>query len=159
MGEQRDVERNDVIVLADGRRARVVEIHQYVTDAGLLVGGLLVCVVTIFLLDTQLEGRFIEGAANHERYTAQDNDSPIGLRLPLPSLPWQRPERRPVYEPLDPMAERGPLPPAPEDPAGLHPPLRIDVSQPGEGARERIHEQTPGDPDRVPGPGHQVPAR
>jgi uncharacterized protein (DUF2126 family) len=88
--------------------------------------------------------------------TLVPGDSPIGLRLPLPSLPWQRPERRPVYEPLDPMAERGPLPPAPEDPAGLHPPLRIDVSQPGEGARERIHEQTPGDPDRVPGPGESA---
>ncbi len=37
-------------------------------------------------------------------------DSPAGLRLPLDSLPWEPPGRRQVEIPLDPMAERGPLP-------------------------------------------------
>jgi uncharacterized protein (DUF2126 family) len=37
-------------------------------------------------------------------------DSPIGLRLPLPSLPWVAPSEAPVVHPVDPMANRGPLP-------------------------------------------------
>ena len=37
-------------------------------------------------------------------------DSPMGYRLPLDSLPWLRPEERPVIIPLDPMADRGELP-------------------------------------------------
>jgi uncharacterized protein (DUF2126 family) len=37
-------------------------------------------------------------------------DSPIGLRLPLPSLPWAAPEEVPPIFPLDPMAPMAPLP-------------------------------------------------
>ncbi|HVA68348.1 MAG TPA: transglutaminase family protein [Candidatus Binataceae bacterium] len=37
-------------------------------------------------------------------------DSPIGLRLPLPSLPWVDPAEAPRIVALDPMADRGPLP-------------------------------------------------
>ena len=37
-------------------------------------------------------------------------DSPMGYRLPLDSLPWLRPEDRPLVIELDPMAERGQLP-------------------------------------------------
>jgi uncharacterized protein (DUF2126 family)/transglutaminase-like putative cysteine protease len=37
-------------------------------------------------------------------------DSPMGLRLPLDSLPWSAPEHHDVTEPLDPMAPRRPLP-------------------------------------------------
>jgi uncharacterized protein (DUF2126 family) len=37
-------------------------------------------------------------------------DSPVGLRLPLPSLPWVAPEEAPVSHPVDPMVSRGPLP-------------------------------------------------
>lgn len=37
-------------------------------------------------------------------------DSPIGLRLPLDSLPWLPKSEMPVLEPLDPTFERGPLP-------------------------------------------------
>jgi uncharacterized protein (DUF2126 family) len=37
-------------------------------------------------------------------------DSPIGLRLPLDSLPWERPEARRAIFPIDPLAERAPLP-------------------------------------------------
>ncbi len=37
-------------------------------------------------------------------------DSPAGLRLPLESLPWVSKEDFPFDYPLDPMADRGPLP-------------------------------------------------
>jgi uncharacterized protein (DUF2126 family) len=37
-------------------------------------------------------------------------DSPIGLRLPLASLPWVAPEDAPKIREVDPMAARGPLP-------------------------------------------------
>ncbi len=37
-------------------------------------------------------------------------DSPAGLRLPLDSLPWVAEEDYPWDHPLDPMADRGPLP-------------------------------------------------
>ncbi len=40
-------------------------------------------------------------------------DSPIGLRLPLDSLPWRPPARRPIFAPLDPTAPRAALPPHP----------------------------------------------
>jgi uncharacterized protein (DUF2126 family)/transglutaminase-like putative cysteine protease len=47
-------------------------------------------------------------------------DSPAGLRLPLPSLPWVAPSEAPQHHPLDPMVNRGPLPVplriSPEDP-------------------------------------------
>jgi len=37
-------------------------------------------------------------------------DSPVGLRLPLPSLPWVSPAEAPVAYPVDPMVNRAPLP-------------------------------------------------
>lgn len=37
-------------------------------------------------------------------------DSPMGYRLPLDSLPWLRPEDRPLVVEVDPTAERGELP-------------------------------------------------
>ena len=37
-------------------------------------------------------------------------DSPIGLRLPLDSLPWLPKSEMPVLDPIDPLFERGPLP-------------------------------------------------
>jgi uncharacterized protein (DUF2126 family) len=37
-------------------------------------------------------------------------DSPIGLRLPLPSLPWVAPAEAPQVSPVDPMVNRGTLP-------------------------------------------------
>jgi uncharacterized protein (DUF2126 family)/transglutaminase-like putative cysteine protease len=45
-------------------------------------------------------------------------DSPVGLRLPLPSLPWVAPEDVPLAAVADPMAKRTPLPiPKPQSPA------------------------------------------
>ncbi len=37
-------------------------------------------------------------------------DSPVGLRLPLPSLPWVSASEAPVAYPVDPMVNRAPLP-------------------------------------------------
>ncbi|HLK50373.1 MAG TPA: transglutaminase family protein, partial [Bryobacteraceae bacterium] len=37
-------------------------------------------------------------------------DSPVGLRLPLPSLPWVAPADMPINEAVDPMVNRAPLP-------------------------------------------------
>ncbi len=55
-------------------------------------------------------------------------DSPIGLRLPIERLPWAPPELRPGIEPLDPLADRGPLPRPPEAaPAGVHPPQQMNL--------------------------------
>jgi uncharacterized protein (DUF2126 family) len=86
-------------------------------------------------------------------------DSPMGLRLPLESLPWEDPEARPHFEPVDPMADRSPLPwppSGPGDPYGgpeqarRHPPHAIPVSRAE--VSERVHEQRldAGHPDRAP---------
>jgi uncharacterized protein (DUF2126 family)/transglutaminase-like putative cysteine protease len=67
-------------------------------------------------------------------------DSPMGLRLPLPSLPWVAPGQAPFNAPVDPMVNRGvlPVPPSisPMDPILQH-----------EGDRER---------DRTPGKGESA---
>ncbi len=75
--------------------------------------------------------------------TLLPGDSPIGLRLPLPSLLWVPPEPVPPHLPVDPMAYRPPLPrhpglEAPERP-GQHPPTRIGSAR-GDG-RPFLREQ------------------
>ena len=44
-----------------------------------------------------------------ERLYLFPGDSPMGLRLPLDSLPWSSPGDRRTIEELDPFAPRGPL--------------------------------------------------
>ena len=53
-----------------------------------------------------------------ERLYLVPGDSPMGLRLPLDSLPWSLPEERVSIEELDPFAPRDPLaaPGRPDDP-------------------------------------------
>ncbi|MDJ0786875.1 MAG: transglutaminase family protein [Myxococcota bacterium] len=84
-------------------------------------------------------------------------DSPLGLRLPLDSLPWQDPEHADFEEPLDPMAPRGALPSIPV-PAPRHtPPARVHA--PGAGSVERVNEQRlagEAPPDRAPRPGESA---
>jgi uncharacterized protein (DUF2126 family) len=62
-------------------------------------------------------------------------DSPVGLRLPLPSLPWVSPSEAPVNYPVDPMVNRGPLPVPPRFAPGYAPRL-----QPKKSMRDRKPE-------------------
>jgi uncharacterized protein (DUF2126 family) len=73
-------------------------------------------------------------------------DSPAGLRLPLESLPWISPEDFPVAYPLDPMAERGPLP-------DMHSSQQSLPGQPEAATGEGIRTQPApyDDPQPVPG--------
>ena len=73
-------------------------------------------------------------------------DSPAGLRLPLESLPWISPEDFPVAYPLDPMAERGPLP-------DVHSSQQSVPGQPEAATGEGIRTQPApyDDPQPVPG--------
>ena len=81
-------------------------------------------------------------------------DSPMGLRLPLASLPWQSPERRSGGWMRDPFAELPPLP----DPAAWRrrePPRQVRLSRgEAEGAREDVQEQHL--PDRPPAHGESA---
>ena len=42
-------------------------------------------------------------------------DSPVGLRLPLPSLPWVAASEAPQFYPVDPMVNQSPLPNPPRN--------------------------------------------
>ncbi|HEY0983151.1 DUF2126 domain-containing protein [Schlesneria sp.] len=68
-------------------------------------------------------------------------DSPMGYRLPLDSLPWLRPEDRPLIVEADPTAPRGELPHfsrvAPQT-NEVHPNLFELGSQPGNGDVPRV---------------------
>jgi uncharacterized protein (DUF2126 family)/transglutaminase-like putative cysteine protease len=84
-------------------------------------------------------------------------DSPMGLRLPLVSLPWRDPERRPLPSALDPMVARGPFPPPP--PAEAVPGHAYQARWIGRGPAElpqRVHEQALPDRDRRPAPGESA---
>jgi uncharacterized protein (DUF2126 family) len=73
-------------------------------------------------------------------------DSPAGLRLPLESLPWVAEADFPFDHPLDPMADRGPLP-------DLHPGQPVLIAGPEENVGQGVRTQ-PGpyaDPEPVPG--------
>jgi uncharacterized protein (DUF2126 family) len=67
-------------------------------------------------------------------------DSPVGLRLPLPSLPWVSPALAPIREQVDPMINRAPLPI----------PDRRAVEPP-------VLQRRGGERDRVPKPGEPAP--
>jgi uncharacterized protein (DUF2126 family)/transglutaminase-like putative cysteine protease len=65
-------------------------------------------------------------------------DSPIGLRLPLDSLPWAPPDEIEPPVPPDPFEPRGPLPPA-------QPSVAVSVEQAPVTGRA-IHQPSPTDP-------------
>ena len=82
-------------------------------------------------------------------------DSPIGLRLPLASLPWQETDTVGWAEALDPMAPRGSLPPIRTvAPPRVHSPHRMVLGDPPRAAL--IHPQKFADPDRTPKPGESA---
>jgi len=62
-------------------------------------------------------------------------DSPVGLRLPLQNLPWVKPSEAPQFHPVDPMAQRVPLPAPKHVPPG--PPI---IERDGEPPRDRKPE-------------------
>nr|MCU0539217.1 transglutaminase family protein [Desulfobacterales bacterium] len=70
-------------------------------------------------------------------------DSPAGLRLPLDSLPWSEPADLACENPLDPMADRGPLP-------DLHAGQQALAGRPAEGPGENVHPQP--SPAKAPPP-------
>ncbi len=72
-------------------------------------------------------------------------DSPVGLRLPLLSLPWVAPSDAPLLNPVDPMVNRGRLPV----------PLRISPADPVL-QRERGHDLDRKLRDREPQPGESA---
>jgi uncharacterized protein (DUF2126 family) len=74
-------------------------------------------------------------------------ESPIGLRLPLASLPWQSGTSE-VW-PIDPLARRDPLPPHPDERPGLRAPRHVRPSPSAPGFA-RTHEQVRPHADRTP---------
>ncbi|MDX1984975.1 MAG: transglutaminase family protein [Bryobacteraceae bacterium] len=70
-------------------------------------------------------------------------DSPVGLRLPIASLPWVDSDSYPYVWTLDPMAPRGPLPARPRQ-------VRVPPSQPAGAPHQTINPQRLADPDRAP---------
>jgi uncharacterized protein (DUF2126 family) len=75
-------------------------------------------------------------------------DSPVGLRLPLDSLPWVAEEDRVDEQPLDPMAARGPLPQRAIN--------RQDAAHPEMASRGTVQEQPAPDPDPQAVPGESA---
>ncbi|MEB3266007.1 MAG: transglutaminase family protein [Cyanobacteriota bacterium] len=63
-------------------------------------------------------------------------DSPVGFRLPLPSLPWLPPERQPMVMPRDPGAITGALP----HPDQLAQPVRTVAPATGAAPQPRVEQ-------------------
>ncbi len=73
-------------------------------------------------------------------------DSPVGLRLPLPSLPWVDPSDVPEVHPPDPIVNRGRLPV----------PLRdVPIVEPSMQDSKKLKKPT--ERDRLPEPGESAP--
>ncbi len=73
-----------------------------------------------------------------QRLMLVPGDSPLGLRLPLPSLPWVAPGEAPQIVEVDPMVNRGPLPQPKHSPIPEPPVLQERKSdRPGQTERDR----------------------
>src|SRR5579871_867940 len=73
-------------------------------------------------------------------------DSPVGLRLPLPSLPWVAPSDEPEVHPVDPMVNRGRLPVPPRD---------VPIVEPS--MQDSKKDKKPTERDRIPKKGESAP--
>lgn len=81
-----------------------------------------------------------------QRLILVPGDSPVGLRLPLPSLPWVAPgDARPIVQ-VDPMVNRGTLPQ----------PRHVPIDEPPV-LQERKAKPAPTERDRKPKPGESAP--
>jgi len=80
-------------------------------------------------------------------------DSPIGLRLPLESLPWIPQKDVPQVIPADPTVRRGPLPDGPQRPAPVRP------GPPASAGAQQAARDPGGGADRPRGPSHAVNVR
>jgi uncharacterized protein (DUF2126 family)/transglutaminase-like putative cysteine protease len=101
-----------------------------------------------------------------ERLYLMPGDSPMGLRLPLDSLPWVKESEYPYINELDPTEKRPPLP-KPEELRQRY--LRIDTPERLKAAaarrkqyaeldaKEREAEERRSDPTRQPGVGESAP--
>jgi uncharacterized protein (DUF2126 family)/transglutaminase-like putative cysteine protease len=101
-----------------------------------------------------------------ERLYLMPGDSPMGLRLPLDSLPWVKESEYPYINELDPTEKRPPLP-KPEELRQRY--LRIDTPERLKAAaarrkqyaeldaKEREAEERRADPTRQPGVGESAP--
>ncbi|MCR9199508.1 MAG: transglutaminase family protein [Planctomycetaceae bacterium] len=83
-------------------------------------------------------------------------DSPIGLRLPLDSLPWVPQSQQPVLQPPDPLLDQGPLPEFDERPQSWLPgqpevtgQVGVSQQQPAIGSRPTDGEPNATDPQQV----------
>jgi uncharacterized protein (DUF2126 family) len=87
-------------------------------------------------------GRWVSGRwpLRRERMYLLPGDSPMGLRLPLESLPWVAPERAEPHLPQDPFEHR---PPLPATFGGVA--LRYSTLVGEEAVTEGVHEQPPAD--------------
>ncbi|MEQ1851045.1 MAG: transglutaminase family protein, partial [Chthoniobacteraceae bacterium] len=96
------------------------------------------------------------------RLSLAPGDSPMGLRLPLDSLPWVKKEDYPYIIELDPTAERPPLPPPKEfreryqraDTAERR--RAAAIRRRGQSEEDAKKEELRGDPTRVPKPGESA---
>ena len=97
-----------------------------------------------------------------DRLYLSPGDSPMGLRLPLDSLPWVKESEYPYINELDPTVERAPLP-SPEDFRQRY--LRTDTAERrkaatlrrrGQGEDDARKEALREDPTRVPKPGESA---
>ncbi len=89
----------------------------------------------------QAQPRWISGPwpLRSEKLFLLPGDSPIGLRLPLESLPWLPPSHRSQFNELDPFLEREPLPTHP----GRQPQPEHTMSEgPSEGNGLSLEQQT-----------------
>jgi len=78
-----------------------------------------------------------------DRMFLMPGDSPIGLRLPLESLPWVPSGQMPIYAPLDPSIPRPPLPKRTQRSLPGHP-----AARPLQGISEQVLQH--------PGPRHEI---